>query len=96
MEGLYLKQSMYISDLLDKTQMIRAKPLFTPIASRPKFSAHKGELLNDPTEYRQVIGALQYCTLTRPDISYAVNQYANSCMLHENHTGLLPKGFFVT
>jgi histone deacetylase 1/2 len=30
--------------------------------------------LNDPTEYHQVIGALQYCTLTRPDISYAVNQ----------------------
>jgi len=74
MEGLYPKQSMYISNLLDKTQMIRARPLSTPIASRPKFSAHEGELLNDPTEYRQVIGALQYCTLTRPDISYAVNQ----------------------
>jgi hypothetical protein len=73
-EGLYLKQSKYISDLLDKTQMIGARPLSTPTASGPKLSAHEGELLTDPTEYRQVIGALQYCTLTRPDISYAVNQ----------------------
>ena len=74
MEGLHLKQSKYISDLLDKTQMIGARPLFTPIASGPKLSAHEGELLNYPTEYRQVIGALQYCILTRPDINYAVNQ----------------------
>jgi hypothetical protein len=54
--------------------MIGARPLFTPIASGPKLSAHEGELLNYPTEYRQVIGALQYCILTRPDINYAVNQ----------------------
>jgi len=74
MEGLHLKQSKYISDLLDKTQMIGARPLSTSITSGPKLSTHEGELLNDPIEYRQVIGALQYCTLTRPDISYAVNQ----------------------
>jgi hypothetical protein len=54
--------------------MIGARPLFPPIASGPKLSAHEGELLNYPTEYRKVIGALQYCILTRPDISYAVNQ----------------------
>jgi hypothetical protein len=58
MKGLYLKQSKYISNLLDKTQMIGARPLSTPIASGPKLSAHEGELLNDPTEYRQVISTL--------------------------------------
>ena len=54
--------------------MIGARPLSTPTALRPKLSAHEGELLNDPTEYYQVIGGLQYCILTRPDISYTMNQ----------------------
>jgi hypothetical protein len=26
------------------------------------------------TDYRHIVGALQYCTLTRPDIAYSVNQ----------------------
>jgi hypothetical protein len=48
--------------------------LATPTVSGPRLLAHEGKLLNDPTEYWQVVGALQYCTLTRLDISYAVNQ----------------------
>ncbi|XP_071699092.1 secreted RxLR effector protein 161-like [Rutidosis leptorrhynchoides] len=28
----------------------------------------------DPTQYRSLVGALQYLTITQPDISYAVNQ----------------------
>jgi hypothetical protein len=30
--------------------------------------------LIDPTEYRSIVGELQYCTLTRPDISFLINQ----------------------
>jgi hypothetical protein len=33
-----------------------------------------GDPLSDPSEYRHIVGALQYCTLTRPDIAYSVNQ----------------------
>ncbi|GJX01487.1 uncharacterized mitochondrial protein-like protein [Tanacetum coccineum] len=29
---------------------------------------------NHPTLYRSLVGALQYLTITRPDLSYAVNQ----------------------
>ena len=32
-----------------------------------------GELLTDPSEYRSMVGALQYLTMTSPDISYAIN-----------------------
>ena len=28
----------------------------------------------DPSEYRHIVDALQYITLTRPDIAYFVNQ----------------------
>ncbi|XP_016681174.1 uncharacterized mitochondrial protein AtMg00810-like [Gossypium hirsutum] len=32
-----------------------------------------GTLIEDPSEYRSLVGALQYVMLTRPDITYAVN-----------------------
>ncbi|XP_038889380.1 uncharacterized mitochondrial protein AtMg00810-like [Benincasa hispida] len=33
-----------------------------------------GQPLDNPSEYRSLVGALQYCTLTRPDISFNVNK----------------------
>lgn len=37
-------------------------------------SIHGGSPLQDPITYRSIVGALQYCTLMRPDISFAVNK----------------------
>ena len=34
----------------------------------------KGELIVNPTLYRQAIGALQYLTNTRPHITFSVNK----------------------
>ncbi|XP_062075110.1 uncharacterized mitochondrial protein AtMg00810-like [Humulus lupulus] len=39
-------------------------------------SAYNGIPLENPTVYRIVIGALQYLTHTRPDISYPVNNHS--------------------
>ena len=33
-----------------------------------------GKPLSDPTQYRATVGSLQYLSLTRPDISFAVNK----------------------
>lgn len=71
---LCLTQKKYIVDLLRRTNMHEVKPCSTPTPSGQKLSLYDGEKLSDPTEFRSVVGALQYLTLTRPDISYSVNQ----------------------
>jgi len=72
--GLHLRQSKYINDLLDRTQMTDAKPYPTPCVPGIKMSKFDVAPLPNPTIYRHIVGALQYVTLTRPDIAYSVNQ----------------------
>jgi hypothetical protein len=71
---LHLRQSKYALDLLHLTQMIDSKPYRAPSTASSKMSKYDGDILPDPTEYWQVVGALQYVTLTRPDLAYSVNQ----------------------
>ncbi|XP_021751230.1 uncharacterized protein LOC110716888 [Chenopodium quinoa] len=73
--GLFLSQMKYINDNLCKASMDDAKPVVTPLATHPPLSRH-GELLSDPTEYRQLIGSLQYLNLTRLDVAFTVNKLA--------------------
>ncbi|KAH9673545.1 retrovirus-related pol polyprotein from transposon RE1 [Citrus sinensis] len=72
--GLHLCQTKYILDLLHRTEFLHSKPMTTPAVSGRRLSLFDGDLLSNPTEYRSVVGALQYLTITRPDISFAVNQ----------------------
>ncbi|XP_016173544.1 uncharacterized protein LOC107616054 [Arachis ipaensis] len=39
-----------------------------------KLNSEEGELLSNITQYRRLIGRLLYLTLSRPDITYAVNK----------------------
>jgi histone deacetylase 1/2 len=74
-DGILLTQQKYTSDLLTQVGMINCKPMNTPMSS-DKLSINDGDPLGpkDSTEYRSIVGALQYVTLTRPDISFAVNK----------------------
>lgn len=45
----------------------------TPMSSSCRRTSSGGASLV-PTNYGSVVGALQYLTITRPDISYAVNK----------------------
>ena len=73
-DGLHLRQAKYITDLLNNTCIIGAKPLNCPFFFCTKLSSAAGDILHDPTEYQRIVGALQYCTITRLDIAYSVNQ----------------------
>ena len=71
---LHLCQTMYASDLLQKTNMSNVKPSSTPMHLGNKFSLNGSPFFSQPSLYRSTIGALQYLTHTRPNISYAVNK----------------------
>ncbi|RVW28942.1 Retrovirus-related Pol polyprotein from transposon RE1 [Vitis vinifera] len=71
---LHLNQHKYIADLLNRTQMETSKPAPTPGRLGRTLSQSDGMSLSDPSEYRRTVGALQYVTLTRPDIAFAVNK----------------------
>jgi len=73
-QGLHLMQHKYVYDLLSRMKMLDAKPVSTPMATHPKLSLYSGIALDEPGEYRTVIGSLQYLAFTRPDIAYAVNR----------------------
>ena len=61
-------------DLLQRAGMSDCHSVPTPVDTQAKLSGSAGDLLADATEYRSLAGSLQYLTLTRPDISYAVQQ----------------------
>ncbi|XP_070015860.1 uncharacterized mitochondrial protein AtMg00810-like [Nicotiana sylvestris] len=71
--GLLLSQTKYALDLFRRTNMLGCKHCVTQIASGSKLSALDGTPPSNPQAYQSTIGALQYITLTRPDLRYAVN-----------------------
>lgn len=82
-KGVLLAQQKYIKELLLKTNMHNCKPASTPISISEKHTKIEGDSLSDieMSNYRSVVGALQYLTLTRPKIAFSVNkvcQYLHS------------------
>lgn len=75
-DGLVMSQTWYATDVLKRAGMDKSKAVDTPLAVSEKLSATEGTSLgsDDSTRYRSLVRALQYLTLTRPDISYVVNK----------------------
>lgn len=71
-DGLFLSQGKYASDIPHRTKMLCARALKTPTSQKHDLYTFVGSNI-DATEFRSVLGALQYLTLTQPEISHAVN-----------------------
>lgn len=72
--SMLLTQTKYIHDLLNCAGMLNCSSMTTPMVANVKLSKHGTDKVADPTQYRSVVGALQYITLTRPELSYCVNK----------------------
>lgn len=70
---LYLCQHKYIRDLLTRAKMHDAKPIGSPTEPYSRLCA-TGDPMAEPSLYRSVVGALQYVTITRPELAYAINR----------------------
>ena len=79
--GICLSQRKYALSMLEDTGFANAKPASLPMDPNLKLSSSGGELLEDASMYRRLIGRLMYLTISRPDITYAVtklSQYMSS------------------
>jgi hypothetical protein len=81
--GLFLSQRQYTVDLLQRAGMSECHVTATPVDARTKLSASEGAPVANPSEYKSLAGALQYLTLTRPDLAYAVQQVC--LFMHDPH-----------
>jgi len=88
--ALFSLQTKYANQILCKASLTSAKPQPTPMATSLKLTPHGSEAFLDPTLYRQTVGALQYLTFTRPDLTYAVNKVSQ--FMHQPQLPSLASG----
>ncbi|RVW32960.1 Retrovirus-related Pol polyprotein from transposon RE1 [Vitis vinifera] len=72
--GISLNQHKYASDLVATDGLQGATSVDTPMELNVKLRKEESDLLADPSLYRKLVGSLVYLTITRPDISFAVQQ----------------------
>ena len=71
--GIFINQHKYATDLIKLARLENSTPVDTPLEVNVKYRREDGDLLSDATYYRKLVCSLVYLTITRPDISYAVN-----------------------
>lgn len=62
----------FTNDLLKSSSKDSFKKVVTPLPLNLKLSATEGQVIEDPSVYRSIIGKLNFLTNTRPDLSYTV------------------------
>ncbi len=71
-KGIWLLQRQYALNKLSEYGMMGCKPISIPLEQNLKLSPDEGDLVEDTTMYRRIVGNLILMTITRPDLSYAV------------------------
>jgi hypothetical protein len=71
---LFVSQTKYIKELLDRVDLQDSKPCATPCLPYHHLLKDDGKPYSHPQQYMSIVGALQYLTFTRPDTAFSVNQ----------------------
>ncbi len=82
---IWLLQRQYALNKLSKYGMIGYKPIIIPLEQNVKLSAIEGDLVENITMYKCIVGSLIYMTIIRPYLNYVIGVVSQSCKHHENH-----------
>ncbi|XP_060185890.1 uncharacterized protein LOC132615322 [Lycium barbarum] len=72
--GVFLNQHKYAKDFIALAGLQESFSMDTLLELNVKYHRDEEDLLPDPTLFWQLVGSLNYLTITRPDISFVVQQ----------------------
>ncbi len=72
LKGIWLLQRQYALNKLFEYGMMGCKPILIPLEQNVKLSPDEGDLVEDTTMYRHIVGNLIYMTIIRPYLIYGV------------------------
>lgn len=72
--GVLLHQHKYSQDLIALAGLQDSFSIDTLLELNVKYRREEGDPLPDPTMFRQLVRSLNYLTITRPNISFAIQQ----------------------
>ena len=85
-DGLVISQRKFAMDILEEIGLLNTKPVDTSMDPNVKLLPNQEESLSNSRRYRRLVGKLNYLTVTRADILFAVSavsQFLNSpCQDH--------------
>nr|XP_016478542.1 PREDICTED: uncharacterized protein LOC107799917 [Nicotiana tabacum] len=104
-QGILICQRKFTLDLIATLGLASSKPACTPLDTSHKLTSAEYDqanahgflaadvLLNDPSSYQKLVGKMLYLTMTRPDISYVVQNlnWATCPMTRRSVSGFVVK-----
>ncbi|PKU71144.1 Retrovirus-related Pol polyprotein from transposon TNT 1-94 [Dendrobium catenatum] len=69
----FLSQQSYAQSLLQQTNLHKCNSLSNPSSTKQPNQFKQDNTIPDAVTYRKITGALQYLTITRPDIAHTTN-----------------------
>jgi len=80
LDGIFVTQKKYATDLLKRFNMLHCKSMPTPMNVNEKLVVNDGTSMANAMQFQSIIGGLNYLCHTRPNITFSVSVV--SCFMH--------------